>query len=142
MKRVLRFVEKLRSLSEILLRHFAVPRVKGSLYSTVLHLGRNEEWYLRVVYTIQWREYERETGGTRSRARACACERAESVERIMCRYRAAASGALLTRACLHKSDLDVVVAVVVVVVLYTSPRGGHRWASHMHARFTHRVPFI
>lgn len=59
----------------------------------------------RRIYNAHNGANTKETGDTRSSARACACERAESVERIMCRYRAAASGALLTRACLHKSDL-------------------------------------
>lgn len=114
----------------------AVPHVKDSLYTTVLHLGRNEEWYLRVVYDAAQRcEYERDGRCTLARARACARERAESVGRIMCRYRAAASGVLLTRTCLHKSDSGSSSPSS----FSTHPRAAHRWASHICTRVSRTV---
>jgi len=83
-------------------------------------------------------------------ARSRACERAESIERIMCRYRAAIrqpTTGLSSREPVYISPTwapGVFVVVVVVVVLYTPPRG-HRWASHIctrASRIVSRLPSI
>jgi len=68
-------------------------------------------------------------------ARSRACERAESIERIMCRYRAAIRqpAGLFSRKPVYISSTWALGIFVVVVVLHTSPRG-HRWASHICTR--------